>query len=197
MNDLELTLMSDNPNPTPQMLSLLDGFSHSVNIHTTQWNTARSELVNFALLKNTPDVSEVGSTWISGFSSMQELRPFENHEIKRFGSPDAFVSEAWLSGVLADGRVYGIPWSIDVRNIYYRRDLFEKAGIDETTAFQDIATLKETWKKLQASGIEIPWVLTTGNTLSTLQYLASWVWDKGGRFISDDGKQPRFNEPVA
>lgn len=198
MRELEITLMSASANPTADMLALVEDFdSAQVNIHTTQWNTARSELVNFALLKNTPDLSEVGSTWISGFSSMQALRPFTKAEIRHLGSPDAYVPEAWKSGILADRNLYGIPWTLDVRNIYYRRDLFKRAGIDETTAFENLATMQESWKRLQAIGIELPWVLTTGNTLSTLHYLASWVWGNGAHFISEDGKKPRFNEPAA
>ncbi|MBN1666991.1 MAG: extracellular solute-binding protein [Anaerolineales bacterium] len=198
MKELEITLMSASANPTADMLALVQDFHPAqVNIHTTQWNSARSELVNFALLKNTPDISEVGSTWISGFSSMQALRPFSDQEVRRLGSPDAYVPQAWESGILADRGLYGIPWTLDVRNIYYRRDLFAQAGIDEATAFQDLDTLRESWRRLQAAGVEIPWVLTTSNTLSTLHYLASWVWGNGGHFISEDGKKPRFNEPEA
>ena len=128
---------------------------------------------------------------------MNSLRVFTNAEVSKFGGSDAFSQATWHSGVLADGQVYGIPWTVDVRNIYYRRDLFEKAGIDESTAFQDIPSLQEAWRKLLDSGVEIPWITTIANTLSVLHYLASWVWGSGGHFISADGKRPRFNEPEA
>jgi multiple sugar transport system substrate-binding protein len=201
MTELELTLMAAAANPTAGMLALLDDFEteHKItaSIKTTQWNMAHSELMNYALFKDTPDVSETGSTWISGFASMNALRPFHQSDMIRFGSQDAFASEAWKSGVLPDRSVYAVPWTVDVRNIYYRRDLFDQAGIDESTAFQNISNLQDAWRKLQSAGIEFPWVLTTGNTFSMLHYLASWVWGSGGRFISEDGKRPRFNEPVA
>lgn len=197
MNELELTLMSSTANPTAAMAELVEGFSPKVNIHATQWNTARSELVNFALLKNPPDVSEVGSTWIDGFASMRALRPFSNAEIIEFDFAHAFDPEAWSAGVLAGRHIYGIPWTDDARNIYYRRDLFERAGIDETIVFESIPAMQEGWEKLRGIGIELPWVLTTGNTLSTLHYLASWVWGHGGQFISEDGKHPCFNQPAA
>ncbi len=198
MSEIELTLMSDSINPTTAMLDLVGDFSkNEIYLHTTQWNTASSELLRQALARKTSDISEIGSTWINNFASMQALRPFTTDEIHSFGGADSFVAEAWQSGLLDNQLVYGIPWTLDVRTIYYRRDLFAQAGIEEETAFQNIPTMQANWRKLQAIGVARPWSLSIGNSLSTLHYLASWVWEHGGNFISADGKQPRFHEPAA
>ena len=61
---------------------------------------------------------------------MNVLRPFHTADMLRFSAQDAFALEIWESGILPDGSVDAIPWTIDVRNIYYRRDLLDQAGAD-------------------------------------------------------------------
>jgi lactose/L-arabinose transport system substrate-binding protein len=42
---------------------------------------------------------------------------------------DKFISSAW-EPVTSNGKVYGMPWDLGPAALYYRKDLFEKAGID-------------------------------------------------------------------
>jgi multiple sugar transport system substrate-binding protein len=80
--------------------------------------------------------------------------------------------------------------------LYYRRDLLEKAGVDEKTAFRSHSHLIKTLKKLQASGISTPLVLATKNIAPPgLHSLASWVWGAGGDFVSADGNSTLLNQP--
>ncbi|MGE8079797.1 ABC transporter substrate-binding protein [Peribacillus loiseleuriae] len=72
---------------------------------------------------------------------------------------DQFIESSW-GAVTQDGKVYAMPWDIGPTALYYRIDLFEKAGID-------IASIK-TWddyieagKKLKEA---IPETTMTGYT---------------------------------
>jgi multiple sugar transport system substrate-binding protein len=198
MKELNFTILSHFESPTPAMLSVMEDFEAEYNIHVNlkliSWTIARSELVNYALFKEPPDVSEVGSTWVGGFWAMNALRQFSADENRKMGAPSAFLKVAWDSCVTYRGRVYGIPWSVDLRNILYRKDHFQKAGIDETTAFRDVPSMQAAWQKLLDRRYRIPWAIPSQGTLTVLHYVASWVWENGGRFFSEDGSELRFNE---
>jgi multiple sugar transport system substrate-binding protein len=51
--------------------------------------------------------------------------------------------------------------------------------------------------RLQSQKVGMPWMVPTGLTHTTLLNVASWVWAKGGEFISPDGTHTLFNAPAA
>ncbi|MBC7249466.1 MAG: extracellular solute-binding protein [Anaerolineae bacterium] len=202
MSKLKLSIMSATPEPPQALASALQEFEAQsgiqVQIQTLPWETAWAELVKVALYKTGPDVSEVGNTWIESFIAMDALRPFLDSETATMGGPDAFLPSSWKSGFTLGGRqMWAIPWMSDTRVIYYRRDLLQQAGIDEQTAFQTPEQLARTLQRLQESGVAIPWVMPTAQTLPTLHAVTSWVWGAGGHFTSADGKRVVFDEPKA
>lgn len=50
---------------------------------------------------------------------------------------------------------------------------------------------------LQTSGVPIPWGIWGLELLMGLQNAASWVWAKGGDFVSADGRQVLLDRPEA
>jgi multiple sugar transport system substrate-binding protein len=206
MSELELSLMSGPPNPLgippDALMSALEEFQarHGirVQVRALSWDTAWAELVKVALYKTGSDISEVGSTWIDSFTTMDALRPFSLRETASLGGPSAFLPSSWKSGSMLGGQTtWAIPWVADARVIYYRRDLLKQAGIDERTAFETHEQLMHTLHRLQESGVATPWVMSTANERTVLHTVASWVWDAGGHFMSSDGRHTRFNEPEA
>jgi multiple sugar transport system substrate-binding protein len=202
MEELELSLMnSDGYEPEKAIRPWLNQFEaeHNcrVRVRMIPWETGRAELVEIALHHKGPDVSEIGTSWCSSFSSMEALRLFTPNELPSMGGSSAFFPLAWRSAQLfGEERMMGIPWLASVRVLYYRRDLLEKAGVDEKTAFQSCSNLIETLDRLKTSGIPVPLVLPTRNTIFPLLHsLASWVWGAGGDFVSEDGTHTLFDRP--
>ncbi len=202
MTELELSLIGASSAPSDAILAALKEFETQrkiqVRVRVFSWSTAWSELVRVALHKSGPDVSEIGTTWVDSFTSMGSLRPFSKNDLVAIGGPSTFLSASWASGSPPNREeMWSIPWVADTRVIYYRRDLFRQAGIDEQTAFQSPDQLAQTLHSLQESGVAIPWLMPTAPRADTLHTLASWVWGAGGHFTSDDGRRTRFNEPEA
>jgi multiple sugar transport system substrate-binding protein len=196
--DISLISTLSSPGTTERMLKEFETQGGmQVHLQKQTWSTAWAELVHYTIYKNAPDVSEIGSTWISDLIGMNALRPFTQGEIISFGGSQAFFPSAWNSGVGIDGQVWSIPWLIDSRLLYYRRDLLEKASVDPATAFQTHEALVATLQRLTQAGIEIPWATPTHKTRMSLHNVASWVWGAGGRFISGDGKRALFTTPEA
>jgi multiple sugar transport system substrate-binding protein len=199
MEEIELSIMLHSPDPAGDLQPLLDQFCARhrcrVRVKVLSWDTGWVDLVKVALYRHGPDVSEIGTGWVSNLMVMNALRPFRRLELDGIGGPSAFLDSAWRSGwVAGDKQPWAVPWLADTRVIHYRRDLLAKAGINEETAFQSQQQLEETLERLQASGTVSPWVVTTQYARNTLHNVASWVWGAGGNFISADGKRTLFSQ---
>jgi multiple sugar transport system substrate-binding protein len=118
-------------------------------------------------------------------------------EINQLGGAGAYHPAAWKSGIsIETGRVTAIPWFVDIYLVYYRKDLLRKAGIDEASAFESLNSLAETVEKLKQAGITIPFAIPTQvPTRASVHNMAGWVWNHGGEFVSEDGKQLLLSDP--
>ena len=101
------------------------------------WSSALTELMDFAIESQGPDISQIASSWLGSLTGLIALRMFRAAEIESLGGMDAFLSSAWESSTLLGVEdIYAIPWLTDVNVIAFRRDLLAKAKVDETTAFE-------------------------------------------------------------
>src|SRR5688572_8608232 len=76
-----------------------------------------------------PDVGAIGNTWVSEFALLDALQPLDER-VARTPSLQLgdFFPGAWDTGVI-DGTVYAVPWYVETRLPFYRRDLAEQAGV--------------------------------------------------------------------
>jgi multiple sugar transport system substrate-binding protein len=155
------------------------------------------EIVRTALYEYNTDLGEVGSTYIESLSGMNSLRPFTENEVLSFGGESVFVKAVFEAGLDRKKQLWAIPWRADSRVIFYRRDLFAKAGIKEENAFQTPAHMEQTLQALQASGVEIPLTLGTASAHALTTFTACWVWGAGGDYINQDGTEVTFDSSKA
>lgn len=175
----------------------LPGFEskHFMTVHHKQlsWDTAWNDILQTGLYQKGPDLSEIGSTWLENLIDMRALRPFSLQEINSLGGEAAFLPNVWVreEPVLSlqgsnenHRRVFSIPWTLDTRLVFFRRDMLAKAGINADGAFTSADDMYDTLMRLQASGIRYPLVMATGGL--SIHNMASWVWGRGGHFRSED-----------
>lgn len=198
MKEIALSLMFHNPQSVPIVQTVLDEFENQyrihVNLNVLNWETGHSELTKGAIYNRGPDVSEIGSTWVSDLVAMNALRAFSPQDLIQIGKPEEFIPASWHTGYAGDQRMWSIPYTANIYLIHYRKDLLRKAGINEVTAFQSHEKITETVKQLMESGVEIPIVITEDRH-ALLHSMASWIWAAGGDFCSADGKQVLFDQP--
>lgn len=199
MKEITLSLMFHTEQSLSIVRSMLDEFEKQAHIHVSlnilKWETGYSELSQDAIYDRGPDVSEVGTTWISSLVAMNALRPYTASELAKIGEPEDFIPALWDMGhEPGDERMWAVPYTGNIQLIYYRKDLLQKAGLDETSAFQSHGQIAETVKRLAQCGVEMPLVLPN-HLHALLHTLASWVWAQGGNFCTPDGKQVLFDEP--
>jgi multiple sugar transport system substrate-binding protein len=144
------------------------------------------------------DVSQVGSTWAPTLAALDSLRPFSDSEARSLGGPLVYVPAAWqTTRIEGRGEIWAIPWSVYTFVIFYRRDLLQRVGVEETIAFATPEAMRDTLQSLQNVGIH-PWTIpTAANYLDLPHIVSSWVRAYGGDFFGHDGMRPSFNTPHA
>ena len=71
-----------------------------VNVTPIGWQNGWSQLLNFGLYGKGPDVSELGSTWVTSLAALQALRPIAPSEIEELGGGEAFFPPSWQANFL-------------------------------------------------------------------------------------------------
>jgi len=101
-----------------------------VDVQQIPWTAAHEKLLTSYVGHSTPDLAQLGNTWIAEFAALEALEPLEawlahSHEVR----PNAFYPGIWATNVV-DQVPYGVPWYVDTRLIFYRKDLLRQAGYD-------------------------------------------------------------------
>ncbi|AAU92062.1 putative sugar ABC transporter, sugar-binding protein [Methylococcus capsulatus str. Bath] len=98
-----------------------------VEVQPIPWNAAHEKLLTAYAGGSLPDVFQLGNTWIAEFQALRAL----DDVTRRFGNTgqkgDYF--EGALDATFVEGRMWAVPWYVDTRILFYRRDLLEAVGI--------------------------------------------------------------------
>jgi multiple sugar transport system substrate-binding protein len=75
-----------------------------------------------------PDVAQIGNTWIPEFAALGAVEPLQPHvDSSNVVAQADYFPGIWDTNVI-DGKLYGVPWYVDTRLIFYRTDLLAAAG---------------------------------------------------------------------
>ena len=127
--DLHFWAMGDEGGKIPQ---LMPAFEHAnpgtrVVIQPLPWSAAHEKLLTAYVGGSLPDVSQVGNTWIAELAAIGALAPVPGAQSGLLA--DQFTAVLDTNRVAAT--VYGVPWYVDTRVQFFRRDLFSKLGFAE------------------------------------------------------------------
>ena len=99
-----------------------------VLVQQVPWTAAHEKLITGYVGRSTPDVSQLGNTWIPEFTALRAIEPLGPWLARGAGvPPDSFFTGIWDTNVM-NGEPYGVPWYVDTRVLFYRRDLLQRAG---------------------------------------------------------------------
>jgi multiple sugar transport system substrate-binding protein len=99
-----------------------------VDVQKLPWTAAHEKLLTAYAGGTLPDLCQLGNTWIAEFTAIDALEPLDHAaQASRVTALDdyfqGFVEANRIAGVL-----YGVPWYVDTRLLFYRRDLLREAG---------------------------------------------------------------------
>lgn len=204
MNPAELSLCFIPEQDSSYLLGLLKDSSDpalsklQVDIHPMLWEDYKQEVISMALHNRGSDVSQVGFPLTDDLISMNALLPIPPQLIAKIGGEGAFHPTIWnIASRHKESRLWALPWLVDPRAIFYWKDMVDKAGLDAAVAFQTAESMEDACRRIKGEGIESPWVLGMADRFVIIHSIVSWVWGKGGDFISPDGKRAIFLEKDA
>lgn len=101
-----------------------------VRIQQIPLTAAHEKLLTAYAGGSLPDLAQIGNTWIPEFAALHALQPLRIRAT-RSGviRKDDYFASAWATNVV-DGTLYGIPWYVDTRLLFYHVDLLHDAGFD-------------------------------------------------------------------
>jgi multiple sugar transport system substrate-binding protein len=142
---------------------------------------------------NPPDAAYVDAGTVAAFASRKSLVNLDGYIGRsEVVDPKDYV-EAFKTSTVFEKSMYGLPFDGESTGLFYRKDLFEAAGItappktwDEFTAAAAALTKPE--QKQYGYALFAP---------ESAYYWYPWLWQHGGKLLSDDGKQVLFNSPEA
>ncbi|SNS66483.1 multiple sugar transport system substrate-binding protein [Asanoa hainanensis] len=149
-----------------------------VTVTAVPWDAAHQKIASAIAAKQTPDVSMIGTTWQGEFAKTSALDPTPPDLIKK----DDFFPGAWDTTVV-DDTSYGVPWYVETRGIYYRKDLAAAAGFPDGPKTWD--DLKAMATKMKAAGVREGFHLQGAKT-GTWQSIMPFGWSNGAEVSNGD-----------
>jgi multiple sugar transport system substrate-binding protein len=159
-----------------------------VKVTAVPWEAAHDKIASAIASGETPDVSLIGTTWMGEFAEAGGLEPTPEGLVEE----SDFFEGAWGSTVVGDTS-YGVPWYVETRVLFYRKDLAEKAGWDKAPA---------TWEELDTfasdlrdkAGVKYPLNLQPGQT-GSWQTVLPFAWSNGASVTTEDGTGYTLDSP--
>ncbi len=161
-----------------------------VDIQMIPWTAAQEKLITAYASDNTPDACQLGNTWIPQFAALDAIENLDlwinkSSVIKK----ENYFEGIWETNVI-DSSVYGIPWYIDTRVLYYRTDLLAEAGYNSPP---------KTWDELYDVSKKLKQLYPNNYSL----YVPTNEWanfvifglQAGSQILRDNNTYGNFNSP--
>jgi multiple sugar transport system substrate-binding protein len=155
-----------------------------VDVQQIPWSAAHEKLLTAFVGESTPDVAQLGNTWIPEFDAVGALEPLDPFLARSTIRQANYFPGIWATNVV-DGLVYGVPWYVDTRVLFYRTDVVPtppRTWSEWLTAMQHV-------KSLRPNNYAI---LLPTNEYEPLEILAM---SNGATLLNPAGTEGDFHDP--
>ncbi|GGK77739.1 ABC transporter substrate-binding protein [Planomonospora parontospora subsp. parontospora] len=130
-----------------------------------------------------PDVAEYGNTDLAEYAAAGGFADL-GADVGAWAEGKEINADL-LKSATAGGRLYGVPWYIGVRALYYRTDVFDELGLKAPATLEELAT---TARAVRAKKPDLYGIAVGGEyTFGALPF----VWDAGGDIEKLDSPESR------
>jgi multiple sugar transport system substrate-binding protein len=159
-----------------------------VTVQQIPWSAAHEKLLTAYVGESTPDIAQMGNTWIPEFAAVRALEDLSEFAKARLDQRDYFPG-IWATNVV-DGALYGVPWYVDTRVLFYRTDMLAAVGYPEaprTWAQWLDAMEKIKTRRLARFGIVMP--------TNEWEQPVALAFSNGSGLLNAAGTRGAFREP--
>ena len=160
-----------------------------VEVTAVPWESAHEKIANAIAAGETPDVTLVGTTWMGEFAQSGGLDPLPEDLV----SSGDFFEGAWGSTEVG-GTSYGVPWYVETRVLYYRKDLAAEGRLGRgpqprgTTSSSSPSTCRRRAAPSTASSCR-PAAPARGRPM------LPFAWSNGAGVTNEDGTEYTIDSP--
>lgn len=203
---LKLWVMPNGGYDTTQIMeNEIENFERShpnikIEFSVIPWSQAWEKIMAAGKAKQLPDVFQIGNTWTKTLAAIDALEDITDrvHEVRL---KDKFNPACWATCEIKDSyKVYALPWFVDVRMFFFRKDFFEKAGLDPN-GLDNWESFKEICRALKGFNAGEGPIDALGvcdlKDQGLVHDVAPWIWASGGDFLTADGNEAMFHKEEA
>lgn len=138
------------------------------------------------------DIFNADQPWISEFASRKWIEPLSK-KISATDKADFF--KAAIEASSYKGELYAIPYFIHTPVLYYRTDLFEKAGLKPPTTWEEFRKCAKVLTNVKIG--QYGTIIEGKQAGEPVTHLIDWLYQNGANFIDDQGKVTINSKPAA
>jgi multiple sugar transport system substrate-binding protein len=137
---IKFVAMDYDANMQEDTQALVDAFNGSqadveVDLQVISWSEGHDRLVTWISGNQAPDLANLSAGWMVEFNALDVLEPLDD---KFPADVLAAFQPASLEAMRIDGKLMGLPYFLDPRALYYRKDLFDAAGLQAPVTWDDV-----------------------------------------------------------
>ena len=159
-----------------------------VQVTAIPWQDYTKKVETAIASKDTPDATLVGSADLTNFASTGGLEQVPADLV----DTSSFYRGAARSTVF-DGGTYAVPWYVETRSLFYRKDLARAAGVSAPKTWQEYGPFL---KALQKEGAKWGLSLPTG-VAQSWQSVLPFMWQAGADLMNENSTEFTFTTPEA
>ena len=160
-----------------------------VRVEQLPWSAAHEKLLTAFAGDATPDIAQMGNTWLPEMAALGALEPLQ----PMLDATPSIQTDDHFAGIWQTNRVAGIavgmPWYVDTRLLFYRRDLLAQVGF--ATAPTDWREWQQCMAALKAGPVAQPILLPTNE----FEPLLALALQQPGELLRDGGRRGNFSGP--
>lgn len=154
----------------------------TLTIEQQEWDGLVEKLTtSLSSESETPDVVEIGNTQAPTFTSAGAFSDLSG-ELDALGGDD--LLPGFVDGATVDGKTYAVPYYAGSKYIFYRKDLFEKAGLEVPTTLDEFVQTAIELKKANSKPANFSGFWFPGQDWRNG---AAFIWAAGGDLAVEDG----------
>jgi multiple sugar transport system substrate-binding protein len=162
-----------------------------VRVEQLTWDSGKEKISAAIAARDPPDLCELGSTYMPHFLASGSLSDWSA------GVADLRDSLRGWDLVRIGEAVYGLPWELGTRALFYNKTLMARAGLDSTRDPITWDDLYRAAEKIQALGGGVHGYGVAANDRQKLfKKFMPFAWGNGGEILSPDLDSSRFDSPA-
>ncbi|MEP7240436.1 MAG: extracellular solute-binding protein [Devosia sp.] len=164
---------------------------YKVQLTEYPWQVAHDKLVAAMAGGQGPDVALGEDQWVAEFAHLDLLAPLDDFKAKQGYKDEDFNPNSWSYFVFQDGKTYAAPSYTEARALFYRKDLFDAAGL---TPPKTLDEMLEVGKKLTDGQQHFGLADQSGDL--DLHFFSWFLYANGGNVYNDAGSKCTLADPA-